>query len=205
MGGVNRGDFYRKKSGGFARKSHFKKWHKKAALAVNDFMLLNAWGAWCQIRLVNEDFAMKMQPLTHAEFIAVYAEELCEYYDEHERASYTLIPRLKKEHELAIATKVNYEHTFVKIDRQEFGRMPSCVVCRIETNWNNFRDEYGCGPKSQTGLVQCKICKIIAHCIPPKCERKIFTYFRQGMTCFEIAHQDTNLCIFTWKKVIFFP
>ena len=196
MGGVDQGDYYRKKSGGFAGKSHFKKWHKKAALAVNDFMLLNAWGAWSLIRMVNDEFSQHMMPLSHAQFVAVYAEELCCFYDEFEMPTTSLIPRLRREHKLSGAN-IDHEHTFVKINRSVYGKTPSCVVCRIESNWIKIKDTFGSGPKSQSDLVQCEICGLIAHCGPPKCERKIFSIF-EGKTCFQIAHEKK--CSGLWSK-----
>ena len=185
MGGVDRGDAYRKKSGGFAQKSHFKKWHKKAALTVNDFMLLNAWAAWCLIRKLNDSFFGKMCELTHAEFIAVYAEELCKYFDETERPNKTLHNLLMREHKLASSgLETNYNHTYQPI------QSPSCVICRIELNFIKIKDNRGTGPKSQLNLRQCSTCGLIAHICPPSCNRKIFDMFEKGLSCFDIAHNQ---------------
>ena len=46
MGGVDRSDQYRERGSGFASKSHYKKWYKKAYFAVMDFMVLNSYFAW---------------------------------------------------------------------------------------------------------------------------------------------------------------
>ena len=46
MGGVDRGDQHRVVGAGFANVAHFKKWYKKAILAIADFSLLQAFTAW---------------------------------------------------------------------------------------------------------------------------------------------------------------
>ena len=46
MGGVDNGDQMRFQFGGFANVTHFKKWYKKAGLAILDCMLLNSYIAW---------------------------------------------------------------------------------------------------------------------------------------------------------------
>jgi hypothetical protein len=46
MGGVDKSDQMRSHFGGFASQSHFKKWYKKALMAVIDCMLLNGLQLW---------------------------------------------------------------------------------------------------------------------------------------------------------------
>ena len=44
--GVDKGDQMRLHGGGFARKAHFKKWHKRAFMAALDVMPLNGLITW---------------------------------------------------------------------------------------------------------------------------------------------------------------
>jgi len=46
MFGVDKGDQHRVTGGGFAQKAHYKKWYKKAFMAILDCMLLNTYVAW---------------------------------------------------------------------------------------------------------------------------------------------------------------
>ena len=157
-------------------------------------MMLNAWGAWHLIRLLNDEFGKKMMKMTHAQFIAVYAEELCGYQGKYEGLSSNT--RLRKEYQLSVKNEGEHEHSFVNIDRSVYGKFPTFVVCRIELNFVKIKDKHGTGPRAQSGLVQCRVCKLIAHCTPQNCERKIFSMFDEEMTCFQIAHQ--NKCKGLW-------
>jgi len=51
MFGVDKGDQMRLHGGGFVRKAHHKKWHKKSFFVVLDCMLLNSLIAWNMFQL----------------------------------------------------------------------------------------------------------------------------------------------------------
>jgi len=77
MGGVDKGDQMRLHGGGFARKAHFKKWYKKAFLAVADCMLLNSLIAWNLSR--KEHRNTHRRTLLHHDFYAWVAEAMIRY------------------------------------------------------------------------------------------------------------------------------
>ena len=56
----------------------------------------------------------KMMTMTHAEFIAVYSEEVCLYQGEHDGLSSNT--RLRKEFQLSVENEGEHEHSFVNID-----------------------------------------------------------------------------------------
>jgi Transposase IS4 len=77
MGGVDRCDQRRMHMGGFARKSHFKKWYKRAFFAVMDCMLLNALSAWS----MSLDHVPTRMDMSRHEFYSWIADELLNYSD----------------------------------------------------------------------------------------------------------------------------
>jgi Transposase IS4 len=81
MGGVDRCDQRRMHLGGFARKSHFKKWYKRAFFAVMDCMLLSALAAWS----MSIEHVPTRQDMSRHEFYSWIADDLLNYSDEKKR------------------------------------------------------------------------------------------------------------------------
>ena len=109
-----------------------------------------------------------------------------------------------REHELG--NKVIEKHGIGFIEREMFGKLPSCVVCRIDKNFDSLKAKkdrlkkvYGHNSKCQKGLSQCTCCKLIAHTSKVQSTRKIFEIGGfEGKTCFEIAHDPR--CEGLWQK-----
>ena len=84
MGGVDRGDQHRVVGAGFANVAHFKKWYKKAFLAIADFSLLQAFTAW-NLSAVNPEREIRggtpyRKQMAKWEFYSVFAEEMMLYH-----------------------------------------------------------------------------------------------------------------------------
>ena len=180
MDGVDRGDQYREMGGGFAKKSHYKKWYKKAYFAVLDFMVLNSFFAW-NMSAENPDLArLKVKKW---QYYAALAEEMIGYSDE----------------------EVDGEIIEEGTTRQGPGHVPTamnagtrypCVVCNLEEGWRKkagLKDAYGSSARSQKSMVRCasEDCQLVAHVGPVKCNRNIFTFpCFEGMNCFDIMHSE---------------
>lgn len=229
MRGVDVGDQIRAHGGGFAVKNHFKKWYKKANLAVNDFQTLQGYIGWNMMALEDN----KMHTVGHSQFLAVYSEELLCYVDaeEHVTASYVNIYE-----EIKIGNQYNYRamnrplrNTAISVNNssvglsntcvvihnatnvmKEFGDRPKCIICRIENNWNKkigVTVSRGDGPRSIGRIQQCSACSLIAHrCRVDVTNRKIGIIFDgifKDKTCWEVAHHDMCKGLFRFysKKV----
>jgi len=77
MDAVDCSDQYRQRSSGFACKAHYKKWYKKAYVAILDFMVLNAFFAW-NMSVSEVETRLKVK---RSDFYAVLAEEMIAFVD----------------------------------------------------------------------------------------------------------------------------
>jgi hypothetical protein len=80
MDAVDCCDQYCECGGGFARKSHYKKWYKKTYFAVLDVMLLNVLFAWNMSAKGNPELG-RLQ-VKKAQFYAAVAEEMIAFSNE---------------------------------------------------------------------------------------------------------------------------
>ena len=188
MDAVDRGDQYRELGAGFASKSHYKKWYKKAFFAVLDFMLLNSFFAWNMATMTHNS---GKYVVTKNEYYAVIAEEMIAYVDKGE--GYELVED---------CTEVTcLDHTPELMDKKE---RPACMVCLLEENMRKrkgLKDKFNMNARTQGCISSCTDdgCCVKAHSMKMTNERKIFQMeCFKGMTCFEIAHSDAGKSL--WKR-----
>jgi len=160
--------------GGFARKAHFKKWYKKAFLAVLDCMLLNALIAW---NLSCSEHRSNRRPLKRHEFYTWVAECMMNYRDP------SILPRSPEQVRDASLGLCPGREVHRPVQAPKRSR---CVVCRLDCNYER---------KGEQGVME-NTCS----CTQPNCERIGHNSFLLtprkihevsafvGMTCFEILH-----------------
>jgi hypothetical protein len=221
MFGVDKGDQYRAAGMGFACKSHFKKWYKKALMGVLDFMLLNGFLAWRMSIKYTPRRVMGRPDLERYEFYAACAQELLETVDE-------TVPGDSDNEEDTVRNNGN-EHIrpdlgeHVPAFTEEVGsdrHKLRCMVCHLDLNMARRKvltDAVDESPTQElttacsngkfvfTGLARCGKgdCRFVAHsmALPKKYERSIhkFKEFR-NLTCFEIVHSELCRDLFNMKS-----
>jgi hypothetical protein len=205
MFGVDKGDQYRAAGIGFASKSHFKKWYKKALMGVLDFMLLNGFMAW---RMSIKYCARKVPgrpKLERYEFYAACAQELLNTVDE------TVPTDTDNEEATSLTNKRRPQlgdHTPTFCD--EIGKNKKCLICNLDLEMakrqmkSDLREKrtstdlaISCssGKFVSSGLSECwnSKCGIVAHSsvLHGKYERPIHKFENfKNLTCFEIAHSS---------------
>lgn len=171
MGGVDRGDQIRMHLGGFAKKSHFKKWYKRSLFAIQDMMLLNALIAWNESAKIE---TLQRRKFERHEFFEWVADDL-------------LNGTMGGTEELLLEEDTMEED--VDVDGNsgnvgcetiiEKGRNAKCVVCRLESNYS--RDYSGL----RCNTISCLTCEASVHNDMLAEPKKIHSYF-PGMTCHQI-------------------
>ena len=182
MCGVDKGDRMRLHGGGFARKAHFKKWHKKAFLAVVDCMLLNSLVGW---NLSSKEHRSNRRELKRHEFFTWVAEAMLTHKDP------TLNARSPEQ--VRDATASLCVGTFAHRPKQAPNRS-RCAVCKLDSNC----DKNASGVMDATHCCAAPTCGRTAHEGFLAAPRKIHNLQAfQGMTCFEILHSDVGKAV--WK------
>jgi len=185
MFGVDKGDQIRMHGGGFARKAHFKKWYKKAFLAIIDCMLLNSLIAW---NLGCEEYRSNRRPLKRHEFYTWVAEAMMTYRDP------SIIVRSPEQMRAATAGLC----TGVDIHRPiQAPKRSRCAVCKLDSNY----DRSGSGVMDNTCSCTLPTCQRIGHNHFLQCPRRIHQVSAfLGMTCYEILHSDIGRQVWSYKS-----
>jgi Transposase IS4 len=185
MFGVDKADQIRMHFGGFASKSHFKKWYKKACMAILDCMLLNSYIAWNQA--VESDPKSRQSSLKRYEYYHFVAEQMMRYQDENTTAA--AVPLQKRDADLA--RRENLEHV-PQVNPPN--KRTDCSVCIMECRWGDL-PQVGI----RTNLARCSKCGIVTHAIVPKVKNKIHDMeIAKGLTCSQIAHTQEGYQI--WQR-----
>ena len=195
MFGVDKGDQFRARGGGFANKAHFKKWYKKIFLGCLDLMLMNAYVCFNMVvehhRIMGD---LSIGKLQHHEILTYIAERLLNF--EEDNAPPT--PEAVREKKRAKDNVRGSEHQPIPADNSMKQNKARCTVCRLET-YLNPDDVSEAGLKRN--LVKCACCFVTAHnhVVQDDGMRKIhgFQCFK-GMTCFDILHTEEGRAL--WKR-----
>jgi len=182
MFGVDKGDQIRMHGGGFARKAHFQKWHKRAFFAIVDCMLLNSLIAWNMSAGIGRTHK---QRLKRHQYLMYIAQRLLDFPDDEREAEIG--------EEMSIATMSTGNH----IPLEASGRDVKCCVCRLEHNMNSKVGSAGMSDKS---VATCSDCGIPAHALLKKAPGRIIHTLPQfhNVTCFQIAHSKDGRA--TWER-----
>jgi len=178
MCGVDKGDQMRLHGGGFARKAHFKKWHKKEAfLAIVDCMLLNSLIGW---NLSSSEYRSNRRELKQHELYTWVAEAMMTYTDPSVNAR---SPEQVRDATASLCVGT-HAHWPKKAPNQS-----RCVVCELDSNYL----KYAAGVMDNAHCCTAPNCQRIAHDVLLASPRKIHDLraFR-GMTCFEILHSNIS-------------
>lgn len=189
MYGVDKHDQLRAVGGGFAKKSHFKKWYKKTLLGIFDMMLVNAYIAWHLSDQVK---------LTRHEFYYCVAEQMINYKEDN-----LCTPVVQRMHPNLSTPDAHTAQT-------PMNKEVKCAVCRIEHNilqTHHDKEKHKSVQHLRAGVATCTQCGISAHNTLPKngdCASYYGTVIRekmeefQSLTCFQIAHTKCGYEL--WKR-----
>jgi len=148
MFGVDKGDQYRARGGGFANKAHFKKWYKKIYLGLLDIMLLNAWALYnmcaAEQRAAGD---VTLGRLQHHEVLTFLAECMLNFKDDDSPPTPEAVRERKK-----LLQEIRGEHRPVEANNAMKQNKVRCTVCRLE----NYIDPVNV---SEAGLKK-KPCKV---------------------------------------------
>jgi len=174
--GVDKGDQIRMHGGGFARKAHFKKWFKKAFLAIIDCMLLNSLVAW---NLGCEECRSNRRPLKRHEFHTWVAEAIVVHGDP------SIIARSPEQMRAATAGLCRGLEVHRPAQAPKRSR---CAVCKLDSNcdWSGSCALQSCQRIGHNGFLQ----------IPRKMHQ-VSAFL--GMTCFEMLHSEVGREVLTHK------
>ena len=118
MDAVDRNDQYQERGSGFASKSHYKKWYKKAFFGIIDFMVLNSFFAW-NMSIGEVENRLR---ITRAEVFAALSKEMIGYVDAQGEDVGTQV------------SLIDDVHGHVPIPANHHERL-RCAVCKLEVGW----------------------------------------------------------------------
>ena len=151
MDAVDRGDQYREMGAGFASKSHYKKWYKKAVFAVYDFMLLNSFFAW---NMAAEDPSLKRFKIKKHLFCAALLKEMLAFSEDDDFCDEDF-------NDPDVGSFVRIDPTVDHYPNKCTVRT-YCVVCKLEEKWRSeamppLKDVYGHTSRISTNMACCGI------------------------------------------------
>ena len=218
MGAVDKGDQIRLLGGGFAAKSHFKKWYKKCFMGILDFMMLNAYIAW---NLTVEETGhrrrggviwkrqarlLQRRHLRRHEFYSILAQEMMEYEDVRIHglaAGYESHHQVDKDTTTAVPRDLRDDAYGAHVPQSNQGTdwagKRRCSVCAAD---RNFQGLLGVNVKKYADLKRevstCHRCCLSAHAGLLQ-ERKRIHRLPEfvGLTCFEILHSNLGKSIWS--------
>jgi hypothetical protein len=186
MFGVDKGDQQRAHMGGFARKSHYKKWYKKSLFAIFDCMLLNSHIAW---NLSVKEVRNRKQMKRH-DFYAWIWDDFLNKTDkdfDHVAAPPFSTPTS------GTADETNIHTNLCDVRRHEDKKNLECVVCRSSyrlASKTSHADSKSKGLKRETR--KCLTCNLVVHDTIPPVGRLIHSLFPQSTSCHDIVRSEVG-------------
>jgi len=226
MGGVDRIDQMRSHGGGLASVSHFKKWYKKALMAVIDCQLLNGLHLW---NATAEKIAGRVK-LKRAKYLRLISDFLLTY----ETKTFMSPSRPAGQNRVArfaaspVDEALTEEAPTRTIDTgKEMGpahKKDRCLVCSLEGSyykklWTNHKrmDETGAAQEAncvlkkrvqigvsgmRRAVAACRICDVKAHgtVLDEDNNKVIHGFFPPNLSCMDILHSPLGKEIWSIKR-----
>jgi len=202
MSGVDRVDQMRAHGGSFASIAHFKKWYKKALMAVIDCMLLNGLHLW---NALAERYPHRKK-LSRHKYMRIVANFLLKYKTKTMLSPMRPSKKAKRAHfeETTNVTEQRHDGKDTKVSKPN----TKCLVCSIEVSYINAclsrlasekakevkskLDSFGRGVRKSVAC--CQVCEVNAHdrVLEEVDKKKIHGYFAPNQSCMEILHSETG-------------
>ena len=219
MGGVDRIDQMRSHFGGLASVSHFKKWYKKALMAVIDCMLLNGLHLW---NAVAEKLPDRVKLKRHR-YLRVISDFLLTY------ETPTFMSPVKNTKKTRFESPIVIERTEEEQavdDGKQMGaakKMDRCLVCSLESSqyqklWslqkqddkdNNRPTNFEMRARVKTGVAgvrravaYCLVCDVKAHStvFDQHSTKLIHGFFPATYSCMDILHSPLGKSIWSIQR-----
>ena len=174
--------------GGFANVTHFKKWYKKAGLAILDCMLLNSYIAWNLS--AGDRLRSRRRKLSRYGFYTIVAQMMCSY-----RTPQEVDPLARRTTNTERPAPCAHDHYPVAIEDK---KQVACAVCLLEYRWKKDTMKMAGIYKNVGRCAKCGICAHLVGCQSRAGEGwKIHSLPQfKTMTCFEIVHCSEGQEIF---------
>jgi len=184
--------------GGWLKKTHFRKWYKRAFFGICDIMLHNAFVAWN----ISSNEQIGSIAVSKIIFFSAMAEELIHYPIKSSHSSTTISnPRVPN------TTNIKEDLVGHKLIAPTTNKRTYCAVCRLEEMWkkNQSKSEkakYGTGSRAKRFMMECRECGISLHALPPKSSDHFIHNMDEfrGKSCFEIFHSPLANGLWCLKK-----